>query len=349
MKICQNCQNQNSDESVFCVSCGASLPTAPAAAVVNTDQVAPAVDAAPTTSETPVVSTAPVTTAAPVMNTAPPSQVKPKKGLSIAALVLGIIALFTAMLAPVAIICGALAIIFAIIGMKKAKGLAIAGLITGILGLLGGILWGAVIGLIIGGTKGILDEVKSEFGDDYDSVEELYLENEDEDESDFTMLENTQRVGNASVGFVSLPNNFVKFADVEGAEGLQWADGPGAEFGSRIVTLDTSVGKPAEYMSVYSNPEMWASSIIMMMEDHGSTDAEGARIDFQGHDAVQAYATFPNGTTYPDGTVDPHPSVWVVTIFPVADGSVRYLSVEGPIADDFFEFYEAVMQSYSLN
>lgn len=61
---------------------------------------------------------------------------KDKKGLSIAALVLGIIALILFCIPYISIVCGILALIFGILGLKSSKrGMSIAGIVTGVLGV----------------------------------------------------------------------------------------------------------------------------------------------------------------------------------------------------------------------
>lgn len=66
-------------------------------------------------------------------NTAPAND---KKGFSIAALVLGIIALVLCCIWYVSIPCGIIALILGIIGLKSSKrGMSIAGIITGVIGI----------------------------------------------------------------------------------------------------------------------------------------------------------------------------------------------------------------------
>ena len=72
-----------------------------------------------------------------VVETVETKEVKQEsKGLSIASMVLGIISLVLFCLWYVSLPCAILAIIFAIVGMKKGgKGMAIAGLVTGIVAI----------------------------------------------------------------------------------------------------------------------------------------------------------------------------------------------------------------------
>lgn len=69
-----------------------------------------------------------------------------KPGLSIAAMILGIVSLVFWCYWPISIICGILALIFGIIRMKKpaGKGMAIAGFVTGLIAI---VFWGAMFGL----------------------------------------------------------------------------------------------------------------------------------------------------------------------------------------------------------
>lgn len=70
-----------------------------------------------------------------------------KKGLSITALVLGIISIVFACAWYLAIPLGIAAVICGCIGMKKGgKGMAIGGIICGALGILIGIIW-AIVGI----------------------------------------------------------------------------------------------------------------------------------------------------------------------------------------------------------
>ncbi len=77
----------------------------------------------------------------------------PRNGFGIAALVLGIIAIVLSWSAVGGIVFGVLAIIFAVLGMRRAnqriatnKGMSIAGLVTGIVGLVIGVLFAILFG-----------------------------------------------------------------------------------------------------------------------------------------------------------------------------------------------------------
>lgn len=84
---------------------------------------------------------------------------KDRKGFSIAALVLGIVAIVLCCIWYISIPCGILAVIFGILGIKSSKkGMSIAGLITGAIGLVISIIIFftlVVIGMVVGITEGI--------------------------------------------------------------------------------------------------------------------------------------------------------------------------------------------------
>lgn len=78
-----------------------------------------------------------------------------KKGLSIAAMVLGIISIVLFCIWYISLPCAILAIIFAVIGMKNGgKGMAIAGLVLGIIAV-------ALDGLAILGIASFMSSINS--------------------------------------------------------------------------------------------------------------------------------------------------------------------------------------------
>lgn len=107
-------------------------------------------------------------------------QPKDKKGFSIAALVLGIVAIVLCCVCYISIPCGILAIVFGAIGVKSSKrGMSISGIVTGIIGMIISIciiLMLVIFGFAIGITESIKDIIDdnnySDFYDydyDYDS------------------------------------------------------------------------------------------------------------------------------------------------------------------------------------
>lgn len=85
-----------------------------------------------------------------------PGVAAPRNGFGITALVLGILAIVLCWSAIGGIVLGALAIIFAILGMRRAsqgvatnRGMSIAGLVTGIIGLIVGVLFAILVGSVL--------------------------------------------------------------------------------------------------------------------------------------------------------------------------------------------------------
>ena len=147
-----------------------------------------------------------------------------------------------------------------------------------------------------------------------------------ETDDPISFSDETKRVGKEDFGFVTVPEMWVDFKDVNESTTAQYSD----ISGSYIVSLDNNKNVEIE------DPELWAQVILLQMDSYGSTDFEGATIEYMGYPCYQCYGTFPDGT------------IWVVHIFTVDDGSIRYLSIEGPISG-FMEIYELVSESYSVS
>ena len=98
---------------------------------------------------------------------------KDKKGFSIAALVLGIVAIVLSFLWYISIPCGILAIVFGTIGIKSSKrGMSISGIVTGIIGMIISIfiiLMLVIFGFALGITESIKDIIDdNDYSDSYD-------------------------------------------------------------------------------------------------------------------------------------------------------------------------------------
>jgi hypothetical protein len=92
----------------------------------------------------------------------------PKNGFGIAALVLGILAIVLSWSAVGGILLGVLAIIFGILGIRRAgrgqatnKGMAISGLVTGIVGLIIGIIVAVALGSFLSVFGGSVNDLKT--------------------------------------------------------------------------------------------------------------------------------------------------------------------------------------------
>lgn len=100
-------------------------------------------------------------------------QPKDKKGFSIAALVLGIVAIVLCCVWYISIPCGILAIVFGTIGLRSSKrGMSISGIVTGIIGMIISIfiiLMLVIFGFALGMTESIKDIIDdNDYSDSYD-------------------------------------------------------------------------------------------------------------------------------------------------------------------------------------
>ncbi len=98
---------------------------------------------------------------------------KDKKGFSIAALVLGIVAIVLCCVWYISIPCGILAIVFGTIGLRSSKrGMSISGIVTGIIGMIISIfiiLMLVIFGFALGMTESIKDIIDdNDYSDSYD-------------------------------------------------------------------------------------------------------------------------------------------------------------------------------------
>ncbi len=98
---------------------------------------------------------------------------KDKKGFSIAALVLGIVAIALTCIWYMSLPCGILAIVFGVIGLKSSRrGMSISGIVTGIIGMIISVFI-IVMLFIFGFVLGITDIIKdivddNSYSDSYD-------------------------------------------------------------------------------------------------------------------------------------------------------------------------------------
>lgn len=183
--FCPNCGTQNADNVTFCAGCGSKLAAdQPAQQPVSETPVYEAPAQAPTY-EAPAQPQQPVYQQPVYQTPAQPQQpayqqpyqpayqqppVVPGKGMGIAGMVLGIIALvFGCCTEYVSIPCAVIGLILSIVAMSKAKkagmknGCAVAGLVCCCISLAL-----AVIGYILAATvfAGLMDEVYNELGQD---------------------------------------------------------------------------------------------------------------------------------------------------------------------------------------
>ena len=145
---CNKCGHELVDGSEFCGNCGAKIVNSTAMNQNSNNQPTPPMEpqATATPSSTPIGVSNQNPTQVPQQATTPANSTvavprQPKNGLSIASMVLGIIALLSVLLWFIAMPLGIAALVLGIIGRNKgAKGMAIAGIVTGALAIAGTIV-----------------------------------------------------------------------------------------------------------------------------------------------------------------------------------------------------------------
>lgn len=101
------------------------------------------------------------------------------KGFAITALVLGIVAICTAIFGWPGIALGAAAVVFGIVAVKKSqpKGMSVAGIITGSLGLVGGIVVLIIVAMFMSAMGAGIEALET---GDLTALEDLGVEFETE-------------------------------------------------------------------------------------------------------------------------------------------------------------------------
>jgi len=135
----------------------------------------------------------------------------------------------------------------------------------------------------------------------------------------------TIRVGNDTVGWVDVPEDWVVFTDVEGGDDFQYSD----RSGSRIVTLNVVEADPS-----YTTEDV-AYAIWDNLDESGMQDSEGAVVTLAGRQAYQIYGAFDDGI------------VLVVWLVEDDAGTIHYVAIEGP-ADYIYGDFELVESTYSF-
>lgn len=170
--------------------------------------------------------------------------------------------------------------------------------------------------------------------------EELELTDEDisltdEDESSTSPTSQaTQRVGADGIGYVSVPDTWVEFKDVDGNSSIQWCDGTPYTIIS-LNTFDMSTvpeDQRASFTAEDAANAVW-TNILNDGVDEGAV--QGARVTLANREALQVYALYPDGS---------YLVCWLVTD---DAGAIRYVSAEGP-ESTIFDAVDIVQNTYEL-
>lgn len=185
------------------------------------------------------------------------------------------------------------------------------------------------------------DEAVVEKEDDV-RLEDVQLEGEDAEEAlvedgatqDGAQEAATQRIGAEGTGFVTIPESWVEFHDVDGNSSIQWCDGTPYTVIS-LNTFDLST-VPEEERASFTLEDAANSVWGNILNDGAAEDAvQGARVTLAGRDALQVYALFPDG------------SYLVCWLLEDDAGVIRYVAAEGT-EDTIFDAVGYVEATYEL-
>ena len=182
----------------------------------------------------------------------------------------------------------------------------------------------------------VLTEDDVETDDDEGEAEEQSTDLDDlmEDEEDEGDTQDSQRVGQAGIGFVTIPDSWTEFQDVDGNTSLQWCDGTPYT----VISLNTfDLSSVPEDQRADFTVEDAANSVYANILNDGVSeeDVEGARVQLAGRDALQVYAFYPDGG-------------FLVT-WTLADdeGVIHYVAAEGT-EDTIMDSVSIVENTYSF-
>lgn len=143
-----------------------------------------------------------------------------------------------------------------------------------------------------------------------------------------------KRVGADGIGFVTVPDTWVEFHDVDGNSSIQWCADD-----KTIISLNTfDVNSLPEDMREGFTAEDAANVVWNnMIYDDGAKeeDVQGARVTLAGREALQVYAYFPDA------------SYLVCWLLQDDAGVIRYVSAEGTEAS-IMEAVSIVQDTYEL-
>lgn len=141
----------------------------------------------------------------------------------------------------------------------------------------------------------------------------------------------TQQLGAEKYGFITVPTTWKTFNDpdassITGSSIKQYCD----ETGKLIITFNCMENPQTDAKSA-------ASSCWAQMEQDGATDIQGATVQIANCEAYQVYGY------YTDDDV-----MLVIWIFTDSDGTLHYISAEGPI-DSVMDAVKLVEKTFTLS
>lgn len=146
-----------------------------------------------------------------------------------------------------------------------------------------------------------------------------------------------QTVGTGEFGYVTVPDTWMKFTDLDGGTDFQYSNPQGTS----IITLNTfSFDDLTEEQKSQVDLESAAQSVWYNLENNQVSGIEGARVTLGPYDALQIYGYF----TSEDYGLESGIVCWV---FESSDGVFHYVAAEAAL-DDLMDVVSYVEDSYTL-
>ncbi|MCL2339864.1 MAG: hypothetical protein FWC59_03085 [Actinomycetia bacterium] len=140
---------------------------------------------------------------------------------------------------------------------------------------------------------------------------------------------NTQRVGNATVGYVTIPADWLPFLDSTASQGmLQYSDPTGNTIISMNILPDISNNDQVK---------SYLSNLGDYHQSQGATGLSYATVNVNGITGYQTYCYYPDASVF-----------LCVYGFIGSEGQAHYIAVEGPGDNTLINILDAVESTYSL-
>ncbi len=142
--------------------------------------------------------------------------------------------------------------------------------------------------------------------------------------ADYYNSTNSKRVGMGGYGYISIPNDWIKYSDMNGSKTMMYTDN-----GTWIVTI---YGVPTNTQNAVD----WANSVYHAIEDNGGQNITTGKTIINDYPALKISAYYPNYKKYI--------TAWVLE---VKDGTTHYLAIEGP--ESTSDYYNIIYSFRSNN
>ncbi|NLY72860.1 MAG: hypothetical protein GX079_04125 [Tissierellia bacterium] len=147
-----------------------------------------------------------------------------------------------------------------------------------------------------------------------------------------------QRVGEKGIGFISIPEDWVEFVDLNVNDSIQYSN----ILGTSIISLNTFyISSLSEEEQAEFTLEDAANSLWYNLENSGVENIEGAIVELDQREAYQVYGYF----TSQDYNL---PSIIITWLLEGDDGNIHYVAAEAAV-EDIDQVFDYVEDNYSVN